>query len=81
MGGKEAPMEIELTDEQSRAVEQAGDNPPTVLDPQTKKTYVLLSSEIYEELKALVADERAEQQGWLDRARKARLAWIQENPY
>jgi hypothetical protein len=67
-------MALELTDEQARAVEQAGDNPPMVVDLQTKKTYVLLCSELYEELKALKAEEQREQQAWLDRARKARLA-------
>jgi hypothetical protein len=79
--GKEAIMSIELTAEQSQAVEQAGGSPASVFDPQTNKTYILLPAAVYEELKALLAEEQAEQKVLLDRARKFRLGWIQENPY
>ncbi len=74
-------MIIQLTEEQQRALEQAGEQPPCVLNPRTDEKYVLVRAEVYEELKALLAEEQAEQKAWLEKARKARLAWIQENPY
>jgi|GEM_PF-1386539 len=48
-------MTIQLTYDQSKAIEQAGDMPPSVIDPQTQKAYVLLSREAFERLTALEA--------------------------
>jgi hypothetical protein len=65
---------IELTEQQHQQLE--GD-PPRVLDPQTKKTYVLVSEEIYEGMQGLLAPERmtrTEQQGLL-RAAGLRAGW------
>jgi hypothetical protein len=45
-------MSIELT-EQQRAVRSAG-GPPTLTDPDTQTTYVLVRSEVYERLRAVV---------------------------
>lgn len=49
-------MSIELTEDQSKAVEQAGDKSPSVTDPRTRKTYVLVSAEVFERIRALVGD-------------------------
>lgn len=56
---------IELTEEQRRELEA---DVPRVLDPETRKTYVLLSEEVYERVQALLVPERlspAEQQSLL----------------
>jgi hypothetical protein len=44
---------IELTEEQRRELDQAE---PVAVDPQTKKEYVLVSREVYEKLRAILAD-------------------------
>ncbi len=46
-------MSIELTEEQSKAIEQAGAT-PAVIDPRTQKSYVLLSAEMFDRLKAIL---------------------------
>jgi hypothetical protein len=46
-------MSIELTEQQRRAVRSAG-GAPTVTDPDTQTTYVLVRSEVYERLRAVV---------------------------
>ncbi|HWG41769.1 MAG TPA: hypothetical protein VN688_03215 [Gemmataceae bacterium] len=59
---------IELTEQQRQ--ELKGDV-PRVIDPQTKKTYVLVSEEAYERMQALLAPERlprTEQQALLHAA-------------
>ena len=48
-----------LTAELKRAVEQAGDSPVRLTDPETHRTYVLVSAEVYERL--LDEDDRREQ--------------------
>jgi hypothetical protein len=54
MSGKESTM-IELTEKQR---EELVAEVPRVVDPQTKKTYVLVSEEVYERLKALLVPSR-----------------------
>ena len=46
---------IELTPEQRQAL--AGEQPPRLIDPETRKRYVLLSEEVYERLKELLYDD------------------------
>jgi hypothetical protein len=45
-----------ITPEIRRAIEQAGDTPPTVLDPETNRTYVLIPTEDY---RRMVAPDRS----------------------
>jgi hypothetical protein len=52
--GKEEAM-IELTPEQRQAL--AAQQPPRFIDPETRKTYVLLSEQVYERLKGLLYDD------------------------
>jgi hypothetical protein len=49
-------MHIELTEDQSKAIERAGDKTPSVTDPRTRKSYVLVGAEFFERIKALVGD-------------------------
>jgi hypothetical protein len=49
-------MRIELTEDQSKAIEQAADTPLSVTDPRTRKTYVLVTFDVFERLKTLVGD-------------------------
>lgn len=65
---------IELTEQQRQ--ELKGDL-PRVIDPQTRKTYVLVSEEAYERMQALLAPHRlpiTEQQELL-RAAGLRAGW------
>jgi hypothetical protein len=50
---------IVLTDEQHRAIQDAGGSPVHVEDPATKTTYVLLTVELYERIRALVESDEA----------------------
>jgi hypothetical protein len=59
---------IELTEQQRQELNA---DLPRLLDPLTKKTYVLVSEEAYERMQALLAPERLprnEQQALLHRA-------------
>jgi hypothetical protein len=46
------PTMIQLTPQQIEAVATSGDNPPTLFDPNTQTTYVLVRKEKYDELTA-----------------------------
>jgi hypothetical protein len=81
MLSKVTAMMIQLTEEQQLALEQHEEQPPCVINPRTHEKYVLIRSEVYEEIKTLLAEEQAEEKAWLERARQARLAWVRENPY
>jgi hypothetical protein len=50
-------MSIELTEEQSKAIEQAAGAPPSVTDPRTQKTYVLITMDVFQQIKSLVGSE------------------------
>jgi len=52
-----------LTPEPKRAVEQAGDSPVSLLDPETHRTYVLVNDKVYERL--LDGEDRREQAAFL----------------
>src|SRR5206468_4551131 len=52
MAGEEIVM-IELTEEQRRAIATTDEEPPTVIDPTTRATYVLLRRELYERWKGI----------------------------
>jgi hypothetical protein len=48
-----------LTPELRQAVEQAGDSPVRLMDPETHRAYVLVSAEIFERM---LSDEEDRQQ-------------------
>ena len=47
-------MTIELTEQQRRALAEAGDTPPTITDPETNTEYVLVRADVYAKLRAVV---------------------------
>jgi hypothetical protein len=61
---------IELTQDQVRAMSQAGEQPPTVIDPATGTTYVLLRQDEYERL----TKDEYDASPWTAQERDA-LAW------
>jgi hypothetical protein len=66
----EKTMSIELTEEQAQAVAASGDAPPTLVDPKTQTTYVLISKDLYEKLTRDEYDDSP----WTAEERDA-LAW------
>ena len=48
---------IELTEQQRQAVVLRPDEPPRLVDPQTRETYVLLRADLYEQLRAFLEEE------------------------
>jgi hypothetical protein len=58
-----------LTPELKRAVEQAGDSPLRLMDPETHRSYVLVSADIFERLLSN-EDDRNEQAAFLRTAKK-----------
>jgi len=52
---KEATM-IELTEQQLQAVD-ASLEPPRLIDPRTKKAYVLIGAETYERIKGILVED------------------------
>ena len=53
---------IELTQEQVQALGQTEGDPPTMIDPTTRTTYVLLSKDVYERL----TGEEYDDSSWTD---------------
>jgi hypothetical protein len=45
---------IQLTDEQSRALEHSDAYPPSAIDPRTNTAYVLVRTDVYERARALL---------------------------
>lgn len=72
-----------ITPEQRLALDRAGDRPVPLTDPATNETFVLLRAGDFERMKVLLDEAQAavEERAWLDRAKKARLDWVRENPY
>jgi hypothetical protein len=67
-----------LTPELRQAVKQAGDSPVRLMDPETRRAYVLVSAEIFERL---LSDEedRQDQAAFLRAAKKNAKARLLEN--
>jgi hypothetical protein len=61
---------IQLTEEQAQAVAASGETPPTLVDPKTQTTYVLIRKELYEHL----TGEEYDDSPWTAEERDA-LAW------
>jgi hypothetical protein len=67
-----------LTPELKRAVEQAGDSPVRLTDPETHRTYVLVSAEVYERL-LRDEEDRREQTAFHRAAKKNAKARLMED--
>jgi hypothetical protein len=50
-------MSIELTEDQGRALAATAETPPTVVDPATRTTYVLLRADEFDRVKSLLSDD------------------------
>jgi hypothetical protein len=48
---------IELTEHQQQALAQRHEFPPRVVNPRTQEIYVLVHAEMYERVRALLAEE------------------------
>jgi hypothetical protein len=59
-----------LTPEQRQAIERAGDEPIRVEDPETKRTYVLISEEAYRRMQQPVDYDDGD---WTEEEREAQL--------
>ncbi len=58
-----------LTPELKGAVEEAGDSPVRLTDPQTHRAYVLVSAEVYDRM-LMEEEDRLEQAAFLREAKK-----------
>ncbi len=72
-----------ITPEQRQAVDEAGESPVELADPQTGAAYVLLRADVYQRMQELLEqdEDRREHEAWAKLARKARDEWARENPY
>jgi hypothetical protein len=73
-----------ITSEQKQAVQAAGNSPVELKDPQSGATYVLIRSELFEQLCSALPHplpEEMEHLAWAVLARKAREQWAAENAY
>jgi PHD/YefM family antitoxin component YafN of YafNO toxin-antitoxin module len=67
-----------LTPELRQAIEQAGDSPVRLTDPETHRAYVLVSAEVFERL-LLNDEDRREQAAFLRAAKKNAKARLMED--
>ncbi len=66
-----------MTPELKQAVQRAGDSPVRLMDPETHKSFVLVSAEVYERL-LVDAEDRREQTAFLRAAKKNAKARLLE---
>jgi hypothetical protein len=57
MRQKEAAMSIQLSEDQGKALDSEVEVPPRVVDPRTNRTYVLVPTEQYDRMRALLEEE------------------------
>jgi hypothetical protein len=77
---KEGAM-IELTGDQRQELQQPE---PTVIDTATNEAYVLVRKEVYDRMKALLAEDeedRRTQEAFLKASHRAAVSWMKDNPY
>ena len=72
-------MPIELTEQQQESLDAAGDMPPTVVDPRTKASYVLIPARDYESVRQILEDER-QQRAIRKVARRNAIGRMDEEP-
>ena len=51
-------MNIELTDQQQRALDAYGSDPARLVDPRTNAAYVLLPVDVYESVREILEDDK-----------------------
>jgi hypothetical protein len=67
-----------LTPELKQAVDQAGDSPIRLMDPETRRAYVLVSADVFDRL-LLDGDDRREQAAFLRAAKRNAKARLMED--
>jgi hypothetical protein len=67
-----------LTAELRQAVEQAGDSPVRLMDPETHRAYVLVPAEVFERL-LTDEDDRRERAAFLRASKKNATARLMED--
>jgi hypothetical protein len=72
-----------LTPELRQAVEQAGDQPVEINDPQTNTEYILVRADVYKRMCEILEDDedRREKGAWAKLGHKARSDWASGNAY
>jgi hypothetical protein len=82
MSRKEGPR-TPITPEQRQAIDQAGEAPVELTDPQTNATDDLVRAVVYQRMQEIreEGEDRREQDALLAMSRKNRLAWVEANPY
>ena len=68
-----------MTSEQHQAVEQAGDQPVPVLDPQTQVSYYLVRADLFREMSELPGEER-QRHAIARKAKRSAAARMDESP-
>lgn len=66
-----------LTPDLKRAIEQAGESPVRLTDPETHRDYVLVSADTYDRL--LEQEERHEREAFLRQAKRNAKARLMED--
>jgi len=51
-------MTIELTQQQQQAIDNAGDEPVSVIDPRTKTEYIMVPAVDYDSVREALEDDR-----------------------
>jgi len=71
---------IGLTPEQRRLVEQAGDRPVRIEDPEIHQTYVLIRADVYERVRHLIEPRSVEELHIPEGIRKSQEAFFRDLP-
>jgi len=72
-------MPIELTEQQQQSLDAAEELPPTVVDPRTKASHVLIPAREYETVREILEDER-QQRASRKVARRNAIGRMNEEP-
>jgi hypothetical protein len=59
---------LKLTDEQSHAIDASPDEPLRLVDPVKNRLYVLVSTDVYDRMRDLLADDPRDAYPAIDRA-------------
>jgi hypothetical protein len=69
-----------LTPEQRRLIEQAGDRPVRIEDPETHQDYVLLRADVYERVRDVIEPRSGEEVHISEGIRKSQEAFFRDLP-
>jgi hypothetical protein len=84
MEGHEKRIMSTRTPELRNLIDQAEAEPVEFTDPETNTRFVVVRADVFQKMRALLAEEerdREEHESWEKLARKARARWAEENVY